>query len=168
MRTTTRVFAVGCALLLAAFVVTACGRDDDGLEGSASAPPAAASSATDGTAGGLTPFELENGIGPLTAIVKIDSRVDKKLAEKGEELFEQKCAACHKFSERYVGPPLADVIKRRSPTFMMNMMLNPGGMVDRHPETKKLLAEFLVPMPNQGLTPEDARDVFEYLRSEIH
>jgi hypothetical protein len=59
-------------------------------------------------------------------------------------------------------------MKRRTPTFMMNMMLNPSGMVERHPETKKLLAEFLVPMPNQGLTPDEARQVFEYLRSEIH
>lgn len=164
----TRVLAVSCGLFLTAFALTGCSRDDDALEGTTSGSPAATSAAAVDPATGVTPFELQNGIGPLTAAAKIDTRVDKELAEKGEELFEQKCAACHKFSERYVGPALADVMKRRSPTFMMNMMLNPGGMVERHPETKKLLAEFLVPMPNQGLTPDEAREVFEYLRSEIH
>ena len=166
MRRTTGAIAIGCVLFLAAFVITACGRDDESVEASASSAPA--TMAAGDAAGGLTPFELQNCVGPLTAAVSIDPRVDKELAEKGEELFEQKCAACHKFSERYVGPPLADVMKRRTPTFMMNMMLNPGGMVERHPETKKLLAEFLVPMPNQGLTQDEARQVFEYLRSEIH
>lgn len=163
---TTRILAMGCGLFLAGLALTGCSRDEDGLDASSSAP-AASASAVDPTTG-LTAFELQNGIGPLTAAAKIDSPVDKKLAEKGEKLFEEKCGACHKFSERYVGPPLADVMKRRTPTFMMNMMLNPGGMVERHPETKKLLAEFLVPMPNQGLTPDEARQVFEYLRSEIH
>ena len=161
--TTTRVLAVACGLFLSALVISACSKDDDGLETSAGASAAAVDPAS-----GLTPFELQNGIGPLTAAVAIDSRVNEKLADKGKELFEQKCGACHKFSERYVGPPLGDVMKRRTPTFMMNMMLNPSGMVERHPETKKLLAEFLVPMPNQGLTPDEARQVFEYLRSEIH
>jgi hypothetical protein len=160
---TTRVLAVSCAVYLAALGITACSRDDERPD---DAVGTAASSAA--PAGELTPFQLQNGIGPLTAVVRIDGRVDHEVAEKGEKLFEQKCASCHKFSERYVGPPLADVMKRRTPTFMMNMMLNPLGMVDRHPETKKLLAEFFVAMPNQSLTPEEARQVFEYLRSEIH
>ena len=164
---TTRVLTVTGAVFLAAFVLTACSKDDDGLE-AASASPRPTAAATVDPATGLTAFELQNGVGPLTAAARIDSRVDEALAEKGEKLFEQKCAACHKFSERYVGPPLADVMKRRTPTFMMNMMLNPGGMVERHPETKKLLAEFFVPMPNQNMTPDEARQVFEYLRSEIH
>ena len=165
---TTRLLTMTFGLFLAAFVLTACSKDDEALEASTSASPALTSVAAVDPATGLTAFELQNGVGPLTAAVKIDSHVDEELAEKGEKLFEQKCAACHKFSERYVGPPLADVMKRRSPTFMMNMMLNPGGMVERHPETKKLLAEFFVPMPNQNLTPEEARQVFEYLREEIH
>src|SRR5437773_10282689 len=99
---TTRVLAVSCGLFLSAFVLTACSKDDDGLETSTSVSAAAVDPAT-----GLRPFELQNGVGPLTAAVQINSRVDKALAEKGEKLFEQKCAACHKFSERYVGPPLA-------------------------------------------------------------
>jgi mono/diheme cytochrome c family protein len=160
---TTRVLAVGCAIYLAAFGLSACSRDDDKAEESAS--EATTTSAANGE---LTAFQLQNGIGPLTKAVTIDARVDHELAERGEKLFEQKCAACHKFSERYVGPPLADVMKRRTPTFMMNMMLNPLEMVQRHPDTQKLLAEFFVAMPNQNLTSEEARQVFEYVRSEVH
>ena len=47
------------------------------------------------------------------------------MAEKGQELFTQKCSACHKMGERYVGPPLGGVVARRGPTFVMNMALNP-------------------------------------------
>jgi hypothetical protein len=161
---------VSGAVFLAAFVVSACSKDEDRPDTSASAEAASPASTSAGAddPSALTPFQLQNGIGPLTSAAKIDARVDEHLAEKGEELFQQKCASCHKFSERYVGPPLADVMQRRTPTFMMNMMLNPLGMVERHPETKKLLGEFFVAMPNQNLTPDEARQVFEYLRSEIH
>jgi cytochrome c len=157
---------VGAVILFAALGVSACGADEERPADVTSG--ASTSSATPATAGDLTQFQLENGIGPLTTAARIDAKVDEELAERGEKLFEQKCASCHKLSERYVGPPLVDVIKRRTPTFMMNMMLNPLEMVQRHPETKKLLAEFFVAMPNQNLTSEEARQVFEYLRSEIH
>jgi hypothetical protein len=68
--------------------------------------------------------------------------------------------------ERYVGPALGEVFKRRTPTFVMNMALNPQGMVEKHPVTKKLLAEFFTPMPNQNISPEQARQVVEYLRTQ--
>jgi mono/diheme cytochrome c family protein len=144
-----------------------------GTAATESAPGATTSSAATTTAtatltatsGGLTPFQIEHGIGPITEAVRLASTVDKKMAEEGEEVFEQKCAACHKMGERYVGPALGDVIKRRGPTFVMNMALNPQGMVDNHPETKKLLAEFYTPMPNQNISPEQARQVVEYLRT---
>lgn len=156
---------IGAVILFASLGISACGSDE---EKPADVPSSATGSAEmPASAGDLTRFQLQNGIGPLTTAVRIDPKIDDELAERGEKLFEQKCAACHKFSERYVGPPLAEVMKRRTPTFMMNMMLNPLGMVERHPETKKLLAEFFTAMPNQNLTPEEARQVFEYLRSEI-
>ena len=135
-------------------------------EGPSSGAPAASTSPAPSATGGLTAFELEHGIGPVTSPMTLDARVDKKMAEEGEEIFEQKCSACHKMTERYVGPPLGDVTKRRSPAFIMNMALNPQGMVEKHPETQKLLAEFFVPMPNQGLTADEARQVLEYLREE--
>jgi cytochrome c1 len=115
--------------------------------------------------GELTPFQIEHGIGPITEPVALGA-VDKSLADAGAKAFEQKCASCHKMNERYVGPPLGDVLARRSPTFILNMMLNPQTMVEKHQVSKKLLAEFLLMMPNQNLTPDEARQVLEYMRTQ--
>ena len=92
--------------------------------------------------------------------------VDPKLAEQGKGVFEVKCTACHKIGERYVGPALDSVLIRRSPTFVMNMILNPNEMVERHPVAQKLLGEYMTLMANQSLTTEEARAVLEYLRTQ--
>lgn len=112
---------------------------------------------------GLSEEQLEKGIGPVTDI-DLDA-LDPALAERGQEIFTLKCSACHKPTERYVGPALADVLERRSPEYVMNMMLNPAEMLDKHPEARRMLAEYMTPMPNQNLTQEEARAVLEYLRS---
>jgi cytochrome c len=123
-------------------------------------PPAAGQGGSD-----LTPFQQEHGIGPVTeALVLAD--VDPKLAHEGEELFQTKCTACHKIAERYVGPPLNDVLTKRSPTYVMNMMLNPNEMVERHPVAKQLLGEYMTLMANQSLTVEESRAILEYLRTQ--
>ena len=132
---------------------------------SGSAPPASAAAAAT-NADGLTAFQVEHGIGPVTAPVALDGSIDKAMAKSGAEVFEQKCSACHRMDERYVGPALGDVTKRRSPSFVMNMVLNPQGMIEKHPVTRKLLAEYLVAMPNQNLSQDDARQVLEYLRTQ--
>jgi mono/diheme cytochrome c family protein len=106
--------------------------------------------------GELTAFQLEHGIGPVTQPVELGAP-DHELAEAGEELFKLKCMACHRTGERYIGPALGDVLDRRSPAYVMNMMMNPTEMTERHPEAKALLAEYLAPMPSQDLTEADAR-----------
>jgi cytochrome c1 len=149
---------------LTMLTAAACGTAaDEGTASRASAP--ASASATTAAAGGLTPFQLEHGIGPITTPVAL-AGIDKAMAQQGHEVFEHKCAACHKMGERYVGPALGEVTKRRSPAFILNMVLNPQGMVERHPVTRKLLGEFFTQMPNQQLTPEEARKVLEYLRTQ--
>lgn len=114
--------------------------------------------------GGLSAFEQENGIGPVTEKVSLDD-IDMEKVEMGEKLFKMKCSACHKIGERYVGPDLGEVLERRTPTYVMNMVLNPGEMVKKHPEAKKLLAEFMTPMPDQGLNQEEAQAIVKYLAS---
>lgn len=111
---------------------------------------------------GLTAEQLEKGIGPVADVDL--GPVDAVLAAKGEEVFTIKCTACHKLDERYVGPPMRDVLTRRRPEFIMNMMLNPDEMIRLHPSVRELLAEYMTAMPNQQLTEEDARAVLEYLR----
>ncbi|MDX1671095.1 MAG: cytochrome c, partial [Balneolaceae bacterium] len=115
------------------------------------------------TESGLTEFEMENGIGPVDEKMELSS-IDPSMAKKGEKLFETKCSACHKMGERYVGPAQGDLLERRTPEFIMNMILNPDEMVKKHPEAKKLLAQFMTPMPNQNLSREEARAVLEYFR----
>ncbi|MER3406796.1 MAG: cytochrome C [Chloroflexota bacterium] len=139
-----------------AVVVFGCGRGgavrEPAKEPAASAPE-------------LTPFELTNGIGPITREVTVGP-LDHALAERGKTLFETKCSACHKMAERYVGPALGRVTERRSPAYIMNMILNPEGMYTRHPVAKQLLAEYLTQMPNLGVTQDEARAVLEYLREQ--
>ena len=113
----------------------------------------------------LSAFELEHGIGPVKEPVVLGP-VDAALAATGKGIFEQKCSACHKMESKYVGPALGEVTTRRSPAFIMNMILNPMEMVERHPVGKQLLAEHMTFMADQNLTQDDARVVLEYLRTQ--
>lgn len=113
---------------------------------------------------GLSQFELEHGIGPVKAEIKLGD-IDKAVAAEGKAIFLEKCSACHKIGERYVGPNLAEVVKRRKPEYIMNMILNPSEMVEKHPVAKELLGEYLAPMANQNLKQEEARKVLEYFRT---
>lgn len=132
-------------IVLISFILISCGSEKKETQ----QPQSSAEVGAD-----LTEFELENGVGPI----------DPKLVKRGEEIWNQKCIACHKLDERYVGPAQRDVIQRRTPEFIMNMMLNPEEMQKRHPIVKQLLAEYMTPMTNQNLTVEDARAVLEFLR----
>lgn len=139
--------------ILTLLLVAGCGKGD------APAPAAAAASGSD-----LTPWQTEHGIGPITTPVVL-AAVDPKLAHEGAEFFGTHCASCHKADVRYVGPALGGVVGRRTPEYVMNMMLDPADMVRKHPEAKKLYQTLLVEMPNLNLTQEQARQVLEYLRT---
>ncbi len=110
----------------------------------------------------LTEEEMEKGIGPVDEVEL--GPVDRQLAAEGEQIFISLCASCHRLDERYVGPPLGDVLERRTPEYVMNMVLNPEEMIERHPVVRQLLAQYYVRMPNQGLSRDEARAVLEYLR----
>jgi cytochrome c len=145
------------APLAVLLVALGCGQKDKQETGASDA--AAAASDT-----GLTPFQIENGIGPVTEPVAVGP-VDHEMAERGEKLFESKCSACHKLDQRYVGPPLGQVTERRTPAYVMNMILNPDGMYSKHPAARQLLGEYMTQMPNLNLTRDEARDLLEYFRS---
>lgn len=132
--------------------------------GGEKAPPPASGGTPAAAGSDLTPFQLENGIGPITEAITLGP-VDQEEAAEGKQIFETKCSACHKLGERYVGPPLGGILDKITPTFAMNMILNPQEMYTRHPVVKKLLGEYMTQMPNQGLTQEEAREVVEYLRT---
>lgn len=110
--------------------------------------------------------ELSNkGVGPVTAIT-LDAEIDQDLAKKGEEVYNQMCLACHRVGKKFIGPAPNGILDRRSPEWVMNMILDPEGMVKNDPLAKDLLQEFNgAPMANQGLTQEQARSVVEFFRT---
>lgn len=144
---------------LLAALAGACSGDENRADGSDTDDPGTPTATVDG----LSAEELELGIGPIRDLDL--AAVDPAMAEQGAEVFSVKCSACHKLEERYVGPALGDVTERRTPEFIMNMILNPEEMVARHPEVKAMLAQYYTPMPDQQLSERDARAVLEYLRA---
>lgn len=148
-------YIVACTVLGIA-LLAGCGKGDSANQGQESE---AAKTET-----GLSEFELTHGIGPVKEPVNL-SGINQELAEKGSKIFKTKCSACHKLEDRYVGPALGDVLETRTPTYVMNMMLNPAQMVKEHPTAKAMLAEYMTPMPDQNLTREDARAIVEFLAS---
>lgn len=104
----------------------------------------------------------EIGIGPVK---KYDLKpVDAKMVEKGKQIFDEKCASCHKFDEKLVGPPLNGVTKKRKPEWILNMILNPEQMTKENPEAKKLFGEYLTQMTYQNVSQTDAEAILNYLR----
>ena len=89
---------------------------------------------------------------------------DPALAARGEKVFnETGCSACHALDSKRVGPALGDVTTRRSADWLARMIMHPDEMLKTDPEAKKLLAEYKTPMPNQQVTPEQAKAIIAYL-----
>lgn len=97
--------------------------------------------------------------------VDVGTTVNSDMAKAGLAVFDMKCAACHKYEERYVGPALGKVTERRTPEFVMNMILDTETMIDNDDTVKCLMQEYLMRMPNQSVDEKDARNVLEHLRN---
>lgn len=115
-----------------------------------------------------TTAEVDNmdnkGIGPIES-VELGDDIDAAMATKGADLFKSMCSACHKMDKKFIGPAMSGVTERRSPEWIMNMILNPEQMIKEDPIAKKLLVESnMAVMANQGLTEEEARALLEYFR----
>jgi len=106
----------------------------------------------------------DKGIGPIKSITL--GEIDEAMVAEGKEIFKLKCSACHKVSKRVVGPAMLGVTERRTPEWIMNMILNPEVMVAENKIAKDLLAEYLAPMANQNLTEKEARLILEYFRTK--
>lgn len=105
------------------------------------------------------------GIGPVSDVA-LNESVDQKLAEEGKVIFEKNCAACHKTDKKYIGPAPKDILDRRTPEWVMNMIVNPTEMVQKDPIAKKLLAEANgAIMADQNISEEQARAILEYFRT---
>ena len=110
--------------------------------------------------------DMDNiGIGPVKNL-ELPEEIDQAMANKGKAIFDSKGLACHKPNKKFIGPAPAGVLERRSPEWVMNMMLNPEEMILKDPIAKQLLIEHNgSPMANQNLTEEEARQILEYFRT---
>jgi cytochrome c2 len=147
-------------LVLTALLAGCSGSSTESTQSKSAPPPSRSASepAADATAKGPS-----KGVGPITQFTL--GSVDPATAAAGKLVFETKCTACHKIDERYVGPPLRGVTTRRTPEWILNMVLNPEQMIKEDPEAKNLFAQFLTPMTFQNVTQQDAEAILAYLRS---
>ena len=105
------------------------------------------------------------GIGPIKSI-ELGATVDKAMADKGALVFKNKCSSCHRTNRKFIGPNPTGILKRRSPEWVMNMILNPEEMVKNDPIAKELFMKFNgSPMANQNLSQEETRQVLEFFRT---
>ena len=103
------------------------------------------------------------GIGEITNVT-LNSPLNPTMVQKGEDIYEMKCAACHKVTnQRVVGPGFSQITTKRKPEWIMNMITNVEVMLAEDEAAQALLRECLVRMPNQNLSIGDARDVLEWL-----
>ena len=109
---------------------------------------------------------LDNkGVGKIKSLT-LDATIDNAMVERGAALFKTNCTACHKTDKRFIGPNPTGILERRSPEWVMNMIINPDKMLKEDPIAKALLKEYNnAIMLNQNLKEEDARNLAEYLRT---
>ena len=109
---------------------------------------------------------LENkGVGPIDTVI-IAEEIDEEMARRGQVVYEQKCNACHKVGTTFIGPPPNGILKRRTPEWVMNMILNPAEMLQKDSLAKALFMEFNGQlMTNQQVAEEEARAILEYFRT---
>lgn len=121
-------------------------------------------SATTEASADASSYDPNRGEGKHTS-VELGTSLDQAMATKGEEVAGVKCISCHKLTdERLVGPGWKGVTERRKAEWLMNFITNPDPMIDKDPELQAQLELCLVRMPNQSLSDDEARQVFEYMR----
>ena len=109
--------------------------------------------------------DLSNkGIGPVKSL-ELPESINSDMAANGASIFKNMCSACHKMDKKFVGPAIEGVTERRSPEWIMNMILNPEEMIKKDPIAKRLMVESnMAIMANQGLEEDQARAIVEYFR----
>ncbi|APD07773.1 hypothetical protein UJ101_02273 [Flavobacteriaceae bacterium UJ101] len=147
-------------LILSVLAFVACGGDKKESKEKESSKTEKAEKKTEGGR-----KKNSKGIGPVTEL-KLPETIDESMAAEGKKVFDAKCTACHKPDKKYIGPAPKGVTKRRSPEWIMNMILNPEEMLEKDPIAKQLYRDNNgAVMANQDLTKEEARQVLEYFRT---
>jgi len=147
-------------VVTAAIILSSCGGNDAQQKTEA----ASSTQQSEQTASGNPSYDPKRGEGKFTH-VEVGATLDAAKAEAGDKVYSVKCSSCHKLSdEKLVGPGWKGVSTRHSAEWIMNFITNPDEMLNKDPKAQAMLELCLVRMPNQNLTDEDARNVFEFMR----
>ena len=104
------------------------------------------------------------GIGPIKEL-KFDA-INEELVQKGAAAYRSKCTACHAIDKKLIGPALKGIYKRRSPEWVVNLLLNPTEMLKKDPIAMALLKEYNnIMMLNQNLSEDEALAIAEFMRT---
>ncbi len=89
-------------------------------------------------------------------------------ASDGKAIFEQKCQSCHTIGGgRLVGPDLKDVSTRRDSDWLVSFITAPDKLIAQgDPIAGQLVKEYIMQMPNLGLSADDARAVLNYINAQ--
>lgn len=154
-------------LTLVAFValVFSCGGSGDSTEEAVEPPKSMLSQEPRTLEEAEKGWETNNGVGPITDL-QLPAEIDQAMVEEGAAIYNLKCTACHKPDKQFIGPAPKGIFAKRTPAWIMNMILDPEQMVAKDPIAKQLLIKFNgSPMANQNLTEAEARAVLEYFRT---
>ncbi|HLG38593.1 MAG TPA: cytochrome c [Chitinophagaceae bacterium] len=144
-------------LSIIAFGIAACGGNGSGEKKGTSSEPSK-------TETGNPSYDPNRGAGKFTK-VEVSPTLEVAKADAGEKVFSVKCAACHKLTEeKLVGPGWKGVTDRHTAEWIMNFSTNPEEMLNKDPKAQAMLEICLVRMPNQNLSDDDARNVYEFMR----
>ena len=154
-----------CLLILATgtFAALGCG-GGSGTDQTAGTPPATSTP---------TPAPAETTVvPPMPTTSKYDdgprageAKVNAALATAGEKLFQTKgCVVCHGFGKKVTCPDLVGVSMRRTAQWMEQQILHPEVMVKEDRISAELRTHYALPMTNQGLKPDEAKAVIEFLK----
>jgi len=151
------------AIVLLAGLMASCGGKSDSNGGTSSPPAATGSGGSSSPAAATLPPDLDQG--PRAA----EGSIDESKAALGEKLFQTKgCSACHAFGKRVSCPDLDGVTTCRTAKWIQSQILHPEVMTKQDPTARQLFAQFSLQMPNQGLTPDEAAQVLEFLKHKNH
>ncbi len=120
--------------------------------------------ATKNTENGNPSYDPQRGEGKFTK-VDVGATLDAAMADNGEKVYGVKCSSCHKTTdEKLVGPGWKGVTSRHTPEWIMNFTTNTDAMLNKDPKAQAQLEICLVRMPNQNLSDDDARALYEFMR----
>ncbi len=90
-------------------------------------------------------------------------------AQTGQELFTQKCSACHTIGKgKLVGPDLSGVTKKRSEDWLLKFISSSQNFVNSgDSEAKKIFEEFnKIVMPDPGLSDAEIKSLLAFIDSQ--